>query len=405
MTISADHTAPDQAATPPTEDAVAEAVRKFGITVEDYMLPARHQIQMVDQEGRLKADREQGTEPGHEYPLPGDVELMAAYEQLVVGRRVNDQNSALVRQGRMAVYPSSHGQEACQVAAALCLSEGDWMFPTYRDSVAVMARGVDPVQTMTLFRGDWHSGYNPAKHKVGIQCTPLTTQLLHAVGVAHAAKLRGEDTVVLAMCGDGATSEGDFHEALNFAAVFHLPVVFFVQNNRYAISVPLAHQSVAPSLAHKAVGYGMAGERVDGNDVVALLAVLDRAVKLAREGSGPLLVEAHTYRMQAHTNADDATRYRQDSEVAEWMAKDPVSRMKTYLTDRGLLNGDTEAKIAAKAEAVATQLREGLSEEVPVDPQDLFRHVFSAPTPQLKEQSAMLADELAREATSEEDAK
>ena len=155
----------------------------------------------------------------------------------------------------MAVYPSSHGQEACQVAAAMCLSKGDWMFPTYRDAVAVMTRGVDPVQVMTIFRGDWHSGFDPLQHKVGIQCTPLTTQLLHAVGVAHAAKLRGEDTVVLAMCGDGATSEGDFHEALNFAAVFHLPVIFFVQNNKYAISVPLAHQSVAPSLAHKAVGY------------------------------------------------------------------------------------------------------------------------------------------------------
>ncbi|MDQ0677299.1 2-oxoisovalerate dehydrogenase E1 component alpha subunit [Arthrobacter pascens] len=402
MTISADHTAPDQAQQAVNEDAVAEAVRKFGITVEDYMLPARHQIQMVDPEGRLKADDDQGTEPGHEYPVPGDEELMAAYEQLVVGRRVNDQNSALVRQGRMAVYPSSHGQEACQVAAALCLSEGDWMFPTYRDSVAVMARGVDPVEAMTLFRGDWHSGFDPLRHKVGAQCTPLTTQLLHAVGVAHAAKLRGEDTVVLAMCGDGATSEGDFHEALNFAAVFHLPVVFFVQNNKYAISVPLAHQSVAPSLAHKAVGYGMAGERVDGNDVVALLAVLDRAVKLAREGSGPLLVEAHTYRMQAHTNADDATRYRQDSEVAEWQAKDPVSRMRTYLADRGLLDDQAEARILAKAEAVATQLRDGLSEDVPVDPQELFRHVFSAPTPQLKEQSAMLADELSREASSEE---
>ncbi|MFJ6028763.1 pyruvate dehydrogenase (acetyl-transferring) E1 component subunit alpha [Pseudarthrobacter sp. NPDC092424] len=375
-----------------------EAVKKFGITVEDYLLPARHMIQMVDPDGRLRAEAEQGTEPGHEYPLPGDDELLDAYEQLVVGRRVNDQNSALVRQGRMAVYPSSHGQEACQVAAALCLSEGDWMFPTYRDAVAVMARGVDPVQAMTIFRGDWHGGYNPADHKVGIQCTPLTTQLLHAVGVAHAAKLRGEDTVVLAMCGDGATSEGDFHEALNFAAVFHLPVVFFVQNNKYAISVPLAHQSVAPSLAHKAVGYGMAGERVDGNDVVALLAVLDRAVKLAREGSGPLLVEAHTYRMQAHTNADDATRYRADSEVAEWVAKDPVSRMAAYLRDRGILNGEEEARIAVRAEDVATQLREGLSEDVPVDPQDLFRHVFSSPTPQLAEQSAMLADELAREA-------
>jgi 2-oxoisovalerate dehydrogenase E1 component alpha subunit len=402
MTISADHSAPDQAQRLPAEDAASEAVRKFGITVEDYMLPARHQIQMVDPDGRLKAESEQGTEPGHEYPLPADEELLAAYEQLVVGRRVNEQNSALVRQGRMAVYPSSHGQEACQVAAALCLSDGDWLFPTYRDSVAVMARGVDPVETMTIFRGDWHSGYDPARHKVGIQCTPLTTQLLHGVGVAHAAKLRGEDTVVLAMCGDGATSEGDFHEALNFAAVFHLPVVFFVQNNKYAISVPLAHQSVAPSLAHKAVGYGMAGERVDGNDVVALLAVLDRAVELAREGSGPLLVEAHTYRMQAHTNADDATRYRQDSEVAEWLTKDPISRMKTYLTGRGLLDDDGAARIADKAEVVASQLRDGLGEDVPVDPQELFRHVFSVPTPQLKEQSALLADELARDASGPE---
>ncbi|GAB2741279.1 thiamine pyrophosphate-dependent dehydrogenase E1 component subunit alpha [Arthrobacter bambusae] len=408
MTISADHEAQGLAGARPDDteanDQASEVRRKFGISVEDYMLPARHQIQMVDPSGVLKPEAEQGTEPGHEYPIPGDAELMAAYEQLVVGRRVNDQNSALVRQGRMAVYPSSHGQEACQVAAALCLSDGDWLFPTYRDAVAVMSRGVDPVETMTIFRGDWHGGYDPTKHKVGIQCTPLTTQLLHAVGVAHAAKLRGEDTVVLAMCGDGATSEGDFHEALNFAAVFHLPVIFFVQNNKYAISVPLSHQSVAPSLAHKAVGYGMAGERVDGNDLVALLAVLDRAVKLAREGSGPLLIEAHTYRMQAHTNADDATRYREDSEVAEWTAKDPISRMTAYLTGRGLLDNDGSARIAAKAESVASQLREGLGEDVPVDPQNLFRYVFSTPTPQLKEQSALLADELAREASSQKEA-
>ncbi|WP_395398601.1 pyruvate dehydrogenase (acetyl-transferring) E1 component subunit alpha [Arthrobacter sp. UC242_113] len=417
MTISADHTArggtgqdqhaPEQAVYTYLPGGAAEAVRKFGITAEDYMLPARHQIQMVDKDGKLKHHSEQGAEPGHEYPLPGDDELLAAYEQLVVGRRVNDQNSALVRQGRMAVYPSSHGQEACQVAAALCLADGDWMFPTYRDAVAVMARGVDPIEAMTIFRGDWHGGYDPLRHKVGIQCTPLTTQLLHAVGVAHAAKLRGEDTVVLAMCGDGATSEGDFHEALNFAAVFHLPVIFFVQNNQYAISVPLAHQSVAPSLAHKAVGYGMAGERVDGNDVVALLAVLDRAVKLAREGSGPLLVEAHTYRMQAHTNADDATRYRQDSEVAQWIARDPLTRMKKYLTDKGVLDDGADARIAEKAEAVAAQLRTGLGEDVRVDPQELFKHVFATPTPQLAQQSALLADELARDAAdaiSEEEA-
>ncbi|WP_454811319.1 pyruvate dehydrogenase (acetyl-transferring) E1 component subunit alpha [Paenarthrobacter nitroguajacolicus] len=392
MTIHADHSAPETA----VEDQAADVRTKFGISVEDYMLPARHQIQMVNPDGTLRSHDEQGTEPGHEYPTPSDGELMAAYEQLVVGRRVNDQNSALVRQGRMAVYPSSHGQEACQVAAAMCLSEGDWLFPTYRDAVAVMTRGVDPVEVMTIFRGDWHGGYDPKEHNVGIQCTPLTTQLLHAVGVAHAAKLRGENTVVMAMCGDGATSEGDFHEALNFAAVFHLPVIFFVQNNKYAISVPLSHQSVAPSLAHKAVGYGMAGERVDGNDLVALLAVMDRAVKLAREGSGPLLIEAHTYRMQAHTNADDATRYRPDSEVAEWQAKDPLARMKSYLTDNGLLDDTASERIASHAEAVATQLREGLGEDVPVQPLDLFKYVFAKQTPQLKEQSELLASELAR---------
>lgn len=374
-----------------------EAIKRFGISIEDYMLPVHGQIQILSEDGTMRPEDQRESSPGHQYPVPSDSELLEAYRRLVVGRRVNDQNSALVRQGRLAVYPSSHGQEACQVAAALCLREGDWMFPTYRDAVAVMTRGVDPVEAMTLFRGDWHGGYDPHEHNVGIQSTPLTTQLLHAVGVAHAAKLRGEDTVVLAMCGDGATSEGDFHEALNFAAVFHLPVVFFVQNNQYAISVPLAHQTVAPSLAHKAVGYGMAGERVDGNDIVALLAVLDRAVALARAGSGPLLVEANTYRMQAHTNADDATRYRNEAEVQAWAAKDPLNRMRHYLRSAGVLNDDVESAFAGDAEDVAQQLRDGLSAELNLDSQELFRHVFTEPTPQLREQAASLADELARE--------
>ncbi len=381
------------------EDPILRASQSFGITPEQYMLPARGEIRMVDPAGRLLPAHEQGTEPGHEYPLPAGDVLLGAYEKLVVGRRVNDQNSALVRQGRMAVYPSSHGQEACQVAAALCLRQGDWLFPTYRDTVAVMTKGVDPMQVMAIFRGEWHSGYDPYEHHVGIQSTPLTTQLLHAVGVAHAAKLRGEDTVVLAMCGDGATSEGDFHEALNFAAVFKLPVVFFVQNNGYAISVPLSQQSAAPSLAHKAVGYGMAGERVDGNDLVALLATLGRAVDLARAESEPLLVEAHTYRMQAHTNADDATRYRDDAEVQEWIAKDPVTRMRAYLAGEGLLDDAAEQRIAAAAEDVAAALRDGMNADVEVDPRELFRHVYTEQTPQLAEQEQFLAAELAREET------
>lgn len=386
----------------PAEDTApvipaVEASKNFGITPEAYMLPATNEIQLLAPDGQPVPDSEQGPEPGHEYPMPSTEQLLKAYEKLVVGRRINDQNMALVRQGRMAVYPSSHGQEACQVAAAMCLGDNDWLFPTYRDSVAVMSRGVDPLEVMSTFRGDWHGGFDPREYKVSIQATPLTTQLLHAVGVAHAAKLRGEDTVTLAMCGDGATSEGDFHEALNFAAVFQLPVLFLVQNNGYAISVPLSSQTHAPTLAHKAVGYGMAGERVDGNDLAALLSVLGRGVELCRQGKGPLLVEAMTYRMQAHTNADDDTRYRERDEVSEWVAKDPITRMQRYLNDQDALDDAASEQISAHAEDMAKRLREAMATKPELDPQDLFRHVYSEPTTQLREQSDLLADELSRE--------
>ncbi len=332
---------------------------------------------------------------GHDVP-PADA-LVRAFGALVTARRLNDQAYALVRQGRLAVYPSSHGQEACQIAAAHVLADDDWLFPTYRDTAASVARGVDPVEVLVLLKGDWHSGYDPYEHKVAPQATPLATQLIHAVGVAHAARLKGEDTVVMAMCGDGATSEGDFHEALNFAAVFQAPVVFFVQNNEYAISVPLARQSVAPSLAHKGVGYGVPGERVDGNDMAALLAVLGGAVAKARAGEGPQLVEAHTYRMQAHTNADDATRYRQDDEVAAWVAKDPITRLEAYLRSAGALTDEQLAAFTAEADRLAAHTRDGLNLDVTPDHEDLFAHVFAEPTPQLREQSAVVADELSRE--------
>ncbi|WP_336645927.1 pyruvate dehydrogenase (acetyl-transferring) E1 component subunit alpha [Microbacterium sp. USHLN186] len=335
------------------------------------------------------------------YRAPDAERLRRAYRSLVEGRRINDQASALVRQGRLAVYPSSHGQEACQVAAALVLGEDDWLFPTYRDAVAIIGRGVPAAETMTLLAGDWHCGYDPAAHRVAPQATPLATQLLHAVGFAQAARHRGEDTVVLALCGDGATSEGDFHEAMNFAAVFHLPVVFFVQNNGFAISVPLSRQSVAPSLAHKAIGYGIPGQRVDGNDVAALLAVLDEAVQRARSGGGPSLVEAHTYRMQAHTNADDDTRYREREEVQAWIARDPLTRLRTHLVSRGALTPEDEQSIAASAERIADELRIALNEDAQLDPEDLFRHVTAERSPQLEEQWRMLQDELRRESLAE----
>ncbi|MHA7240096.1 pyruvate dehydrogenase (acetyl-transferring) E1 component subunit alpha [Arthrobacter sp. TMS1-12-1] len=359
-------------------------------TAGSALLPSAEPVQLVGPDGHHRADER--------YPLPDGDLLLGAYGRLVAGRRINDQANALVRQGRMAVYPSSHGQEACQVAAAVVLGDEDWLFPTYRDTVAVITRGVDPLQVLTLLRGDWHGGYDPHEHRVATQATPLATQLLHAVGVAHAAKLRGESTVVLAMCGDGATSEGDFHEALNFAAVFHVPVVFFVQNNEFAISVPLRNQSVAPSLAHKAIGYGMPGERVDGNDLAALLAVLGRAVQRARDGGGPTLVEAHTYRMQAHTNADDATRYRSADDVERWVPKDPILRMRTYLRGLDLLTAEVEQSLAEAADAIAAAIRKGLNTEVTVNPAELFEYVYTEKTSQLREQAEQLREELARDA-------
>jgi len=358
-------------------------------TVEERLLPSADPVQLVDEHG-VRHDNPQ-------YGMPAPEALVDGYAQLVVGRRINDQASALVRQGRLAVYPSSHGQEACQVAATMVLGEQDWLFPTYRDTVSIVSRGVDPIETLTLLRGDWHSGYDPYERKVAPQATPLATQLVHAVGVAHAARLKGEDTVVMALCGDGATSEGDFHEALNFAAVFKAPVVFFIQNNEYAISVPLARQTVAPSLAHKGIGYGMPGERADGNDLAGLLSVLGAAVGRARAGEGPQLVEAHTYRVQAHTNADDATRYRNDAEVAPWLERDPLKRLDAYLSAEGLLDDVRRGEAAAAADKIAAELRDGLMQEVSPDPAELFAHLYATPTPQLKEQAAFLQDELSRE--------
>jgi 2-oxoisovalerate dehydrogenase E1 component alpha subunit len=350
------------------------------------LLPRDTPVRLIDQTGESHEDEQ--------YPFPSVDRLREGYRHLVLGRRINDQANALVRQGRLAVYPSSHGQEAAEVAAAMVLADGDWLFPTYRDTVAVITRGVDPFEAFVLLRGDWHSGFDPRAHNVAPQSTPLATQLLHAVGFAHAARLRGEDTVVVALCGDGATSEGDFHEALNFAAVFHLPVVFLVQNNGYAISVPLSRQTVAPSIAHKAIGYGMPGVRVDGNDLAALLAVLGDAVASARDDGGPTLVEAVTYRIQSHTNADDASRYRTDAEVAPWLERDPLTRLRTWLGGEGALSDGDDAELHAQSDRVAADLRAAINEEAEPRPEDLFAYVYATPTPQLAEQAEMLAAEL-----------
>ncbi len=330
-----------------------------------------------------------------DYVEPGADQLLECYRRMVIGRRFDVQATALTKQGRLAVYPSSRGQEACQVGSMLALAETDWAFPTYRESMALVSRGIDPVEVLTLLRGDGHCGYDPRAVRTAAQCTPLSTQLLHAAGLAYGERRQGRDTVALAFIGDGATSEGDFHEGLNFAAVFKAPVVFVVQNNGWAISVPLSKQTAAPSLAYKGIGYGVVCEQVDGNDAMAVLAVLNKAVWYARSGRGPVLVELHTVRVEAHTNADDQSRYRAADEVQHAGDHDPIRRLRTYLTGAGLLGDERIAAIDAEAEAVAADLRDRLGGEPHVDAEDLFAHVYAEPTPQLVEQRELVRAELA----------
>ncbi|MFB7272004.1 pyruvate dehydrogenase (acetyl-transferring) E1 component subunit alpha [Streptomyces sp. NPDC056244] len=353
----------------------------------DGLLPSLAPVRFVAPDGRP-------VKPPSGYAEPADELLREAYRRMVLGRRFDTQATALTKQGRLAVYPSSRGQEACQIAGVLALRERDWLFPTYRDSVALVSRGIDPIEVLTLLRGGWHCGYDAAATRVAPQCTPLATQTIHATGMAEALRRKGEDGVVMAFIGDGGTSEGDFHEALNYAAVLRAPVVFFIQNNQYAISVPLSRQTAAPSLAYKGIGYGVPSEQVDGNDLVAVLSVLLAAVEHARSGEGPFLVEAHTYRMEAHTNADDPTRYRPRQEVEEWGTADPLSRLETYLRGRNLLGTQDIEEAKEAAEAFAAQVRAGMNADVEADPMDLFDHVFAEPTPQLLEQRAQLAAEL-----------
>lgn len=323
--------------------------------------------------------------------------LLKAYRGMVVGRRFDQQATALARQGRLAVHPSSLGQEACQVGAALALRATDWLFPTYRDCVALISRGIDPVETLTLLRGDAHCGYDPARHRTAPQCTPLATHAAHAVGLAHGERLKGADTVALALVGDGATSEGDFHEAVNLAGVLHAPVVFLIQNNRYAISVPLSAQSAAPAA-------GVQGDRLrrprgaGGRQRRSRrpLGADRRRGGRARRSSRPWLIEAHTYRVGPHTSADDPSRYRTAAEEEHWRARDPLTRLEAALRDRGLLSDADVTTVAEEAEAYAAGVRERLAAAPESDPTTLLDHVFASPTPQLLAQREALHIELER---------
>jgi len=355
-------------------------------------------LRLIDDRGNAVAESECG-----EFTLPSVDTLLSLYRQMVVARRFDVQVTALTRQGRLATYPSALGQEACEIAAVAALAPEDWLFPTYRDSIALLTRGVEPKDILASFRGDWHSGYDYHEHRIAPQATPLATQALHAVGLATASKLKRDTTVAVTLLGDGATSEGDAHEAFNFAAVWQAPVVFVVQNNQFAISVPLDKQMACRTIADKAIGYGMPGYYVDGNDVAAMYAVISAAMDRARTGGGPTLIEGLTYRIEAHTNSDDPTRYRDSADVDLWRSRDPIERLEKYLVAEGALTDEVRAEITAAAEDLAASTRECMTEQAVVDPLELFEHVYSTPRAALAEQRAFLAAELGGDAAASAD--
>ncbi|MFA5890357.1 MAG: pyruvate dehydrogenase (acetyl-transferring) E1 component subunit alpha [Actinomycetota bacterium] len=326
--------------------------------------------------------------PDHGYDVGlKEQDLREIYRLMVLTRRVDQESTNLQRQGELGVYTPSLGQEAAQIGAAYALQDQDWVFPSYRELGFALARGIDPAHIMHLFRGTWHGGlWDYREHRFAPYSVPIASQALHAVGFAKGAKLDGKDCVTIACFGDGATSEGDFHEACNFAGVWRAPVVFFCQNNQYAISVPLAKQTAAIAIAHKALGYGFPGVRVDGNDVLACYVVVREALRRARAGEGPTLVEALTYRRGPHSTADDPTRYRSNEELAKWEALDPLARFRSYCETEQVLDEEFVQQCNDEGDRTATQLRRDIVGAGPLDPKLLFEHVYNEMPPTLVRQ-------------------
>jgi 2-oxoisovalerate dehydrogenase E1 component alpha subunit len=352
------------------------------------LLPTMEPLHLLDPDGTFHED------PEHPLDLD-DQQLRELYRLMVVTRKVDREAINLQRQGQLGVYASCLGQEAAQVASAYALGENDWIFPSYRELGAALVRKVDAAGLLHLYRGTWLSDHDPYAHNFALMSIPIGTQALHATGFAMGARLDGNPIVALTYFGDGGTSEGDPHEAMTFAGVMRSPVIFFVQNNQYAISVPLEKQTAAPTLAHKAIGYGIPGRRCDGNDVLATYAVTRRAVERARSGEGPTFIEAMTYRMEAHTTSDDPSRYRTQEELDEAAKTDPIARMRNLLRKRDLYDDELERAIEEQAKETASVVRAGIYDAPHGDPMELFEHVYIDPTGHFEEQREQLRTELA----------
>ncbi|MGX5694933.1 pyruvate dehydrogenase (acetyl-transferring) E1 component subunit alpha [Agromyces soli] len=331
-------------------------------------------VQLVDQTGRRH--------PNPDYdPWVADVDAAALarlYRDMVIVRRLDAEGVALQRQGQLGLWPPLSGQEAAQIGSARALRADDFVFSSYREMAVAWTRGVPSAGLVSEWRGTAASGWNPYEHNMAVPQIIIGAQSLHAAGYAMGLGWDGSDAATISYFGDGATSEGDVSEALVFASSFRAPVVFFCQNNQWAISEPVGLQSHQP-LARRADGFAMPGIRVDGNDVLAVLAVTRVALERARKGEGPSFIEAVTYRMGPHTTADDPTRYRTDEELAAWRERDPIARVLALLDGLGVDVAGLEREVAAEAADAAAELRAACIGLADPPPLSVFDHVYAEP--------------------------
>ncbi len=344
---------------------------------EDYHPLKGKMLQILKPEGTLH--------PGFRPPID-DQKVFEFYQKMVFIRLADQRALMLQRQGRLGTYAPIWGQEACQLGSAIMLQKEDWVFPAFREIGATLVMGIPLRNFMLYWMGNEKGSQAPEGINVMPVSIPVGTHLLHAVGTAWAAKLKGEKIVTMAYFGDGATSKGDFHEAMNFAGVFKTPTIFFCQNNQYAISVPRSLQTASKTIAQKAIAYGFEGIQVDGNDLFAVMVVTRVAVEKARSGEGPTLIEGVTFRFGPHTTADDPTKYRTEQEVESWRPLDPLIRLRLYLERQGLWSERIEQQIVEEAkEEIDLAIKEAESIPAP-EIDDIFKYVFREMTLPLKEQ-------------------
>lgn len=326
-----------------------------------------------------------------------DETLLAMHRDMLLSRRFDERLLTLQRQGNIGTFAPVQGQEAAQIGAVAALTGDDWMVPAFRETAASISRGT-PLEGILLFNAGYNEGGRVPDGQNDLPIAiPVANQLPHAVGIAYAMKYRSSGTAALTFFGDGATSEGDFHEAMNFASVFELPVVFVCQNNQWAISVPRSRQTASETLSQKALAYAMPGVQVDGNDILAVYAVTRDAVDRARAGGGPTLIECVTYRLSLHTTADDPTKYRDEEEVARWRERDPIPRFQSYLKDKQLLIDGDIANLESEIEKEIDLAWETAQETIASldGPLAMFEHAYAEPPGHLLEQRAELERALA----------